>query len=322
MLEGLPPNNAAFVMRLRCDEERARAVADLVVETFDPTETAAAAFEEKSSTASWAATPWMVEVYFGHEPDEDNVRALVAAAVGEELARKVEFGRVEQKDWVAAALEGLSAVRAGRFLVHGAHDRDRVKSNDIGLEIEAALAFGTGHHGTTRGCLLFIDDILKRRRPRAAIDVGCGTGVLSLALARALHEKIAAGDIDAVAVAATRANALLNGAAPWLRPVIARGVDHPALDRPGAYDLILANILAKPLRRLAPSLARIAAPEAEIILSGMLARDVPGVLTAWRAQGFSLWRRRDIEGWATLLLRRAGAAPAKALQPLVSMRTS
>ena len=126
-----------------------------------------------------------------------------------------------------------------------------------------------------------------------------------------MREKVAAGDIDAAAVAATRANAALNGAAPWLRPVIARGVDHPALDRPGAYDLILANILAKPLRRLAPSLARIAAPEAEIVLSGLLARDVPGVLSAYRAQGFSLWRRRDIEGWVTLLLRRTGAAAAK-----------
>ncbi|WP_298354602.1 50S ribosomal protein L11 methyltransferase [Rhodoblastus sp.] len=311
MLEGLPPNNAAFVARLRCDEDRARAVADLVVETFDPAETAAAAFEEKSSTASWAATPWMVEIYFGREPDPDNIRTLVAAAFGEELAQKIEFGRVERRDWVAAALEGLSAVRAGRFLVHGAHDRARVKANDIALEIEAALAFGTGHHGTTRGCLLFIDEILKRRRPRAVIDVGCGTGVLSLALARALREKIAAGDIDADAVAATRGNALLNGAGPWLRPVIARGVDHPALDRPRHYDLILANILAKPLRHLAPSLARVAAPGAELVLSGLLARDVPGVLTAYRAQGFWLWRRRDIEGWATLLLRRSGAAPRK-----------
>jgi ribosomal protein L11 methyltransferase len=313
MLEGLPPNNAAFVMRLRCDEDSARAVADLVVETFDPAETAAAAFEEKSSTASWAATPWLVEAYFGREPDEDDVRALVATAVGEELAKEIEFGRVERKDWVAASLEGLSAVRAGRFLVHGAHDRASVKANDIGLEIEAALAFGTGHHGTTRGCLLFIDDILRRRRPRAAIDVGCGTGVLSLALARALRKKIATGDIDADAVAAARANALLNGAAPWLRPVIGKGVDHPALKRRRHYDLILANILARPLRHLAPSLARIAAPEAELVLSGLLARDVPGVLTAYRAQGFSLWRRRDIDGWATLLLRRTGAAPAKTL---------
>lgn len=312
MLEGLPPNNAAFVLRLRCDEDQARAVADLVVETFDPAETAAAAFEEKASTDSWAATPWMVEVYFGHQPDEDNVRMLVAAAVGEDLAAQVEFGRIQQKDWVSASLEGLNAVRAGRFLVHGSHDRERVKANDIGLEIEAALAFGTGHHGTTRGCLLFIDEILKRRRPRRAIDVGCGTGVLALGLARALRENVSAGDIDGNAVEAARKNAELNRAAPWLRPVLAKGVAHPALNKPGHYDLILANILAKPLRQLAPSLASIAAPNADIVLSGMLSRDVPGVLAAYRAQGFYLARRRDLEGWASLLLRRAGAAPALA----------
>ena len=309
MLEGLPPNNAAYVMRLKCDEDQARCVADLVVETFDPAETAAAAFEENASTASWAATPWVVEVYFGQAPDEDNVRALVAVAVGEDLAQKIEFGRVAQQDWVASALEGLTAVRAGRFLVHGGHDRARRRPNDIAMEIEAALAFGTGHHGTTRGCLLFIDDIIKRRRPKHVLDIGSGTGVLAMAAALALHEKVAAGDIDAQAVAAARKNALINGAGPWLRPVVAKGAAHPALNQQGHYDLILANILAKPLRLLARSAAALAAPGADVVLSGLLGRDVPGVLTAWAAQGFTLTQRRDIDGWATLLLRRGGSAP-------------
>jgi ribosomal protein L11 methyltransferase len=307
MLEGLPPNNAAFVMRLRCPEPQARALADLVVETFDPAETAAAAFEEKASTESWAATPWVVEVYFGHAPDEENVRELAAVVVGAERAKDIVFGRVSQKDWVAASLEGLSAVRAGRFLVHGSHDLARVRPNDIGLEIEAALAFGTGHHGTTRGCLVFLDEILKRRRPDRILDVGCGTGVLALAAARALRTKVAAGDIDAEAVKAARANALLNRAGPWLHPVQARGAAHPALWRPGAYDLIFANILAKPLRMLAPSLSVLAAPGADVVLSGMLLRDVPGVASAWAAQGFAIARRRHIDGWATVLMRRGGA---------------
>ena len=309
MLEGLPPNNAAYVMRLKCDEDRARAVADLVVETFDPADTAAAAFEEKASTAHWGATPWVVEVYFGRAPDEDNVRALVACAVGEDMAKDITFGRIAQKDWVNASLEGLSAVRAGRFLVHGSHDRDRRQPNDIAMEIEAALAFGTGHHGTTRGCLLFIDEILKRRRPRAVLDIGCGTGVLAMAAALALRESVAAGDMDRDAVAAARANARLNGAGPWLRPVVAKGAAHPALNRVGHYDLILANILAKPLRMLAKSVAPLAAPGADVVLSGLLARDVPGVLSSWAAQGFTLVSRRDIDGWASLGLRRGGAAP-------------
>ncbi len=308
MLEGLPPNNAAFVMRLKCDEDQARSVADLVVETFDPADTAAAAFEENASTASWAATPWVVEVYFGHSPDEANVRALVACAVGDELAGEITFGRVEKKDWVASSLEGLSAVRAGRFLVHGGHDRAGRKANAIAMEIEAALAFGTGHHGTTRGCLLFIDEILRKRRPNNVLDIGSGTGVLALAVALALHKPVAAGDIDAEAVAAARKNAILNGAGPWLRPVVAKGVAHPSLNKTRHYDLILANILARPLRLLAASAAPLAAHNADIVLSGLLARDVPGVLTAWAAQGFRLARRRDIDGWATLLLRRGGAA--------------
>ena len=309
MLEGLPPNNAAYVMRLKCDEDRARAVADLVVETFDPADTAAAAFEEKASTAHWGATPWVVEVYFGRAPDEDNVRALVACAVGEDMAQEVTFGRIAQKDWVNAALEGLSAVRAGRFLVHGSHDRDRRKPNDIAMEIEAALAFGTGHHGTTRGCLLYIDEILKRRRPRAVLDIGCGTGVLAMAASLALHENVAAGDMDRDAVMAARANARLNGAGPWLRPVVAKGAAHPALNRAGHYDLILANILAKPLRMLAKSVVPLAASGADVVLSGLLARDVPGVLSSWAAQGFALVSRRDIDGWASLWLRRGGGAP-------------
>jgi ribosomal protein L11 methyltransferase len=308
MLEGLPPNNAAHVMRLKCDEAEARSIADLVVETFDPAETAAAAFEENASTASWGPTPWVVEVYFGHAPDEDNVRALVACAVGDELANRIAFGRVEKKDWVACALEGLSAVRAGRFLVHGAHDRARGKANDIAMEIEAALAFGTGHHGTTRGCLLFIDEILKKRRPKHVLDIGSGTGVLALGAALALHAKVAAGDIDREAVRAARKNAVLNGAGPWLRPVVAKGAAHPALRRESHYDLIVANILSKPLRLLAPSAAPLLTPGGDIVLSGLLARDVPGVLSAWAAQGFALARRRDLDGWATLLLRRGGAA--------------
>ena len=162
MLEGLPPNNAAHVMRLHCVETTARAVADMIVETFDPAETAAAAFEQEPNTKNWDSGPWMVEVWFADPPDEGLIRELVAAVTDAATAGKLIFDKVAQRDWVAAALEGLAPVRAGRFLVHGSHDRGRVCANDIGLEIEAALAFGTGHHGTTRGCLVMLDAILKQ----------------------------------------------------------------------------------------------------------------------------------------------------------------
>ena len=186
MLEGLPPNNAAHVMRVTLDEARARAVADLMVESFEPAEAASTAFETETPWPG-GGKAWAVEVYFGFEPDEDGLRELVAAAAGDEAAALVEFGLTEKQDWVANSLAGLKPVRAGRFLVHGAHDRDKVGPSDIGIEIEAGLAFGTGHHGTTRGCLLHFDRLLKRRRPRHVLDVGCGAGVLAIAAARALQ---------------------------------------------------------------------------------------------------------------------------------------
>ncbi|MDE2578402.1 MAG: 50S ribosomal protein L11 methyltransferase [Hyphomicrobiales bacterium] len=309
MLEGLPPNGAAHVMRLDTDAETARRVADIIVETFDPAETAAAAFETEPSSERWETGRWSVEVFFGHAPDEAAIRDLVRVAAGEAAAQALIFSRVAEKDWVAASLEGLAPVRAGRFLVHGSHDRAAPRANDIGLEIEAALAFGTGHHGTTLGCLRALDLVGKRRRPSAILDVGTGTGVLAIAAARLWRMKVAAGDIDPVATEAARANARLNRAAPYVRPVTARGAMHPDLRDRGPYDLIFANILARPLRLMAPQIARAASFDAELVLSGLLARDVAGVLSAYAAQGFALQRRSDIDGWATLVLRRGGAAP-------------
>lgn len=306
MLEGLPPNNAAYVMRIVCAQEQARAIADLFVETFDPAETAAAAFEETPSTEDWSTGPWVVEVFFADKPDEEMMRELVTVAAGAQAAQDAVFGLIEERNWVASALEGLVPVEAGRFLVHGAHDRAHVKAHHIGLEIEAALAFGTGHHGTTFGCLMMLDEILKQKNPRAILDVGTGTGVLALAAARYLHRPIWAGDIDPIAVEAARANAQLNGAHPWVKPVTARGLEHPSLRAGAPYDLIFANILAKPLRMLAPSIARASHAHTDLVLSGLLHRDVAGVLSAYAAQGFSLVSRRNYEGWATLRLKQGG----------------
>lgn len=308
MLEGLPPNNASHLLRLVCDEATARAIADIMIESFDPAEAASSAFELEPNTHDWKSGDWIVEVYFGDAPDEDWVRELVQMAAGDDAAKAVGFSRIEARDWIASSLEGLAPVRAGRFLVHGSHDRDKVRSNDIGLEIEAALAFGTGHHGTTHGCLKMLDAILKTRRPRSVLDVGTGTGVLALAAAKALKMPVVAGDIDPISVEAARSNAVLNGAAPWLFPVVAKGTDHPVIQGGGPYDLIFANILAKPLRLLAPSIANVASRDADIVLSGLLVRDVPGVLSAYKAQGLRLTKRIVLDGWATLLMRRGGAA--------------
>jgi ribosomal protein L11 methyltransferase len=303
MLEGLPPNNAAHMMRLVSDERRARAVADLIVESFEPAEAASTVFETDDLLPG-GGKAWLMEAYFGPEPDEAAIRALIAAASDEATARSATFGLTERRDWVANSLAGLKPVRAGRFLVHGRHDRSRVAANDVAVEIEAGLAFGTGHHGTTRGCLLHFDRLLKRRRPKRALDVGCGAGVLAIAAAKVLKRKVWLGDVDPVAVAVANANAKLNGVGAWCRAVVSRGVESERLRDGAPYDLVFANILAKPLRLLAPSLAAVMSGDGEAIVSGLLLANAAGVLASWRAQGFRLAERIDLEGWASLRLRR------------------
>ncbi|MGP9822584.1 50S ribosomal protein L11 methyltransferase [Salinarimonas sp. NSM] len=301
MLEGLHPNRPTHVMRLATSERAARATTDVIGEMFDPAETAVAAFEADDGRT------WLLEAYFASPPDEEAVRAMIRPVIGAEADRAV-FEAIAQKDWVAASLEGLKPVRAGRFLVHGSHDRHTRGANDLAIEIEAALAFGTGHHGTTRGCLLALVDELKRRRPARVLDVGTGTGILAFAAAKAVRRRVVAGDIDPVAIAVARDNARANGVAPWLDLYVGPGIRAGSAARPRHFDLVFANILAKPLKRLAPDLARVVAAGGTLVLSGLLARDVPGVLSAYRAQGFALAKRRDLEGWAALTLTRGGAA--------------
>jgi ribosomal protein L11 methyltransferase len=302
MLEGLHPNRPTHVMRLTTDERSARAMTDIIGEIFDPAETAVAAFETEDGG------PWLLEAYFATEPDEDAIRELVRPLVGDKADEAV-FVPLEQQDWVKASLEGLNPVRAGRILVHGSHDRERRRVNDVAIEIEAALAFGTGHHGTTKGCLLAFVDEMKSRPPRRILDVGTGTGILAFAAAKALRRPVVAGDIDPEAIRVARENARLNGIAPWMRLYVGPGVRNVEANRRGRYDLVFANILAKPLRLLAPSLARVTAPNGSLVLSGLLTRDVPGVLSAYAAQGWRLQRRYDLEGWAALVLKKGGAAP-------------
>ncbi|OYX10491.1 MAG: ribosomal protein L11 methyltransferase [Rhizobiales bacterium 32-66-8] len=302
MYEGLLPTDATHFMRVRAPEQLARRVGSLLSESFDPAEVAVATFEEEEGS-------WAVELYAGEAFDRDILLDLVAVAGGAELAAEVTFGELKEKDWVAASLEGLAPVRVGPFHVHGSHDRTRVPPNGIGIEIEAALAFGTGHHGTTQGCLAAIVDAARLGRPRKVLDVGTGTGVLAIAAARQMRVPVMASDIDIVAVRTAHENARANGAGPQVRMVLAAGVDARVLRAEGPYDLILANILLSPLKRLARPVRPLLAPGGWLVLSGLLPSHANAALAAYRAQGLKLVRRRDIEGWTTLILADSGSAP-------------
>ena len=280
-------------------EHTAKGVVDVLTEIFFEAQAAIAAFERPDGR-------WDVTVHFAEPPDQPLVRELVANAAGADIAGGIAFDTVEAKDWVKASLEDLVPVPAGRFVVHGQHDRERIAPNKLGIEIEAALAFGTGHHGTTRGCLLLLDHVLKAWRPRRVLDLGTGTGVLAIAAARALHEKVLASDIDPLSVQVARENARLNVSGHLVQTIRATGFSAPQFADTAPFDLVLANILANPLRQLATPMARHLAPSALVILSGLLTPQAASVIAAYRARGLVPVRHLRIEGWSSLLLRKAG----------------
>src|SRR5216684_8416835 len=212
-------------------EQTARRVVDLLTESFFEGQAAITAHERSDGR-------WGITVHFAEAPDQASIRELVRLAAGDEVARDITFDTVEAKDWVRATLEELVPVRAGRFIVHGRHDRAKVPPNKLGIEIEAALAFGTGHHGTTRGCLLLLDHVLKAYRPRRVLDLGTGTGVLAIAAAKALQIKVLASDIDPLSVKAARDNARLNGTGDLVQTVHATGFSAPEFAQRGPFDLV------------------------------------------------------------------------------------
>ena len=295
----MPDPSPTAVARLSTDQAAARRIGDALAEVFDGEAVAASAFEEPDGR-------WSLAVHFRDRPDEDAVRALVEAAAGAQVAESLAFETLASTDWVKKSLAGLTPVGAGRFVVHGAHDRGRVRANRIGIEIEAALAFGTGHHGTTRGCLLALDRIVKARRPRNILDVGTGTGVLAIAAAKALRRPVLASDIDARSVTIARENTRLNRAGAYVEVVHAAGLGRHRFRRGGPYVLIFANILLEPLQRLATPMSRLVAPNGRVVLSGLLAGQAGAALAAYRARGLVLERRIRLEGWVTLVLARPG----------------
>jgi ribosomal protein L11 methyltransferase len=339
----MPSGHRTVLAHLETNEQAAHRIADGLAERFDAQALAVSLFDAGRGR-------WQVAIHFRGRIDQDAVRAAVGAAAGKKAARALGFARVEATDWVRQSLAGLAPVAAGRFIVHGAHDRARIPVNRIGIEIEAALAFGTGHHGTTRGCLLALDRLCKacpvqrhprvratgasRRMPAAALrgssrssrgshlrvtdrwktlrilDVGTGSGVLAIAAARALRRRVLATDIDAGAVAAARANIRLNRAGAMVTLVTAEGVGARQIRAGAPFDLIFANILLAPLQRMAAPLCRLAAPNAHVVLSGILPAQANAVIASYRP--LALARRIDIDGWSTLVFTRRSVPPPTA----------
>jgi ribosomal protein L11 methyltransferase len=241
---------------------------------------------------------WRIDAF----PTSEAERAALIELLAGHPDLRVATEKLADADWLAMALSGLPPVRAGRFFVYGAHDRGLAPASTINLRIEAGAAFGTGHHGTTVGCLLAFDQLLKTHGFPRVLDVGCGTGVLAIAAARAGSRRASGTDIDAASVRIANENARLNQAGA--RFVHAAGLDHAKVRAGAPYDLVFANILAPPLVALAQDIKRTLRPGGRAILSGLLRTQERRVLAAYLSRGFRLERRLHRDAWATLVLRR------------------
>ncbi|WP_102108812.1 50S ribosomal protein L11 methyltransferase [Oceaniglobus roseus] len=266
------------------------------LEDLEPAPSGVGVFEIEDGSGLWE-----VGGYFEAAPDETAL-ALLAAAFG---ARPFAVSELPETDWVAKVRRELVPVEAGRFFVYGSHDADRVPEGSVALLIEAAMAFGTGHHGTTLGCLRALDRLMSEGwEAESVADIGCGTAVLAMAAAKVWGRPVYASDIDPVAVEVAAANAALNGLGDLVVTLEAAGFDHPDLKAAAPFDLIFANILKGPLIALAPDIAAAARDGARVILSGLLVTQAEEVTEVYREAGLQLIHREDIVDWTTLTLGR------------------
>ena len=279
-------------------EDAAEALAE-ALERMEPEPTGVGVFEIEDDSGLWE-----VGVYFLEQPDEVLLDVL-AMAFG---ARPFAVSEIPEIDWVAKVRRELSPVEAGRFFVYGSHDADRVPTDAgrVALQIEATVAFGTGHHGTTLGCLRAFDRMITDGfAPARVADIGCGTAVLALAAAAVLPGALViASDIDEVAVDVARANVAINAMDGRIECMEAAGFAHPRLAEAAPFDLVFANILKGPLVELAPPMAAHLAPGGRAILSGLLVVQAESITAAYDAAGHDLIAREDIGEWSTLVMQR------------------
>lgn len=278
------------------DYDAARSVAGFLEEAWFPPPLAVTLFEDR-------APAQRVEAYFDALPDMAELAEAIGA-IGKPGVGVPQQVDVPDENWVMVSQAALPPVEAGRFTVHGSHDRDKVGHGPGVIEIDAGEAFGTAHHATTLGCLLAIDQLTRRHGFETVLDLGCGSGVLAIAAARVMpRAEIIASDIDAVATEVAAENARINRVGRRIRFVTATGFEHPELRGEGRFELIIANILARPLIALAPRLREALAADGRVVLSGLLATQAAEVFAAYRASGLVMEKRMDIAGWSILTLR-------------------
>ena len=277
-------------------EDAAHALA-AAMERMEPEPTGVGVFEIEDGSGLWEVGGYYLE------PPDAVMLEVLATAFG---AKPFALSELPEVDWVAHVRRELSPVDAGRFFVFGSHDADKVPAGRVPLQIEATVAFGTGHHGTTLGCLLAFDRMLTAGfRPGRVVDIGCGTAVLAMAAAATLPDAmIIASDIDRVAVDVAEANVAINGLEGRIECLEAAGLQHRRIQAAGPYDLIFANILKGPLIELAPGIGASLATGGRAILSGLLAVQAEAVTAAYVAAGLCLLSRDDIGEWSTLVLNK------------------
>ena len=277
----------------------AERIARALDEALDPSPVAVGLFDRGEGR-------FEVFAHYEEPPRHDALLELIAQAAGGDGIGPLRIEELAPEDWVTLSQERRGKVEAGRFLVHGSHDRGHVPRRCLSIEIDAGQAFGTAHHASTLGCLLALDDQLKRRRPRIVIDIGTGTGILAIAAAKALRRCVMASDSDPLATAIAADNARKNGVGPLVRVLKARGFGHPLLDRVQA-DLVLANLLERALHDLAPIFAEHVVPGGTAILSGLTETQARGIEARYRACSFALEKRIILDGWTTLVITRRSA---------------
>jgi ribosomal protein L11 methyltransferase len=281
-------------------------VAGALQDLLEPPPDALTVFEDRP--ADGTAPRWRIDAYFSEPRPPDALAAEITALLGEP-APLFSTADIPDVNWVALSQAALPPVQAGRFVVHGSHDRARVPQGPGAILIEAGEAFGTAHHATTYGCLLALDRLSRGGRAfRRVLDLGCGSGILAIAAARAWPGAGVHGvDIDLQSVVVARENAAVNRVGQRIRFTCGAGVAATPVRRAAPFDLVIANILAEPLVTLAPAIRRVAEPGAAVVLSGLLTREAPRVLAAYRAQGFAVAAHRRIDGWSTLTLQKNGS---------------